>query len=59
MIKLRRTEPKNVMATLASKMATLGGAKGGHLARLGQKNLQKPESAPELPQPHPTLLFSG
>ena len=25
-------------------MATLGGAKGGHMVRLGQKNLQKPES---------------
>ena len=43
MIKLRRTEPKNVIATLDSKMATLGGAKGGHMDRLGQKNLQKPD----------------
>ena len=30
------------MATLDSKMATLGEAKGGHMAIPGQKNLQKP-----------------
>ena len=34
---------KKFMATLDSKMATLGEAKGGHMAIPGQKNLQKPD----------------
>ena len=37
------TAAKKFMATPDSKIATLGEAKGGHMAIPGQKNLQKPD----------------
>ncbi len=46
-----RVETKIVMVNLESKMATLDEAKGGHMARLGQKKLQKPEDGYTAPRP--------